>query len=272
MPEDLMTMPAPYRVWGEGNARRMLALHCTLAHAGAWSALARALPGVELTAFDQPGHGRAADWDGREDVQGLTTRLAIDFAEQVGGGAPLDLMGHSFGGTVCLRLALERPDLVRSLVLVEPVLFAAARAAGAAAFAPFLAGHTAFEDAVRAGRREEGARMFHAVWGGATGFDDLAEAQRAYMLERIHFIVAQGPSLREDTGGLLRYMGLESLGVPVLLVEGGESPPVIDAIMTELARRLPDATRLVVPGAGHMVPITHPGPVAAAIQAHLARA
>jgi pimeloyl-ACP methyl ester carboxylesterase len=272
MPEDLMTMPAPYRVWGEGNARPVLALHCTLAHAGAWSGLARELAGVELTAFDQPGHGRAAEWDGEAELQGLTTRLAIEFAEQVGGGAPIDLMGHSFGGTVCLRLALERPDLVRSLVLVEPVLFAAARAAGAPAFSPFAAGHMAFEDEVRAGRRDTGARMFHAAWGGETGFDDLPAAQRDYMLDRIHFIVEQGPSLRDDTGGLLRYMGLESLGVPVLLVEGGESPPVIDAIMGELARRLPDATRLVVPGAGHMVPITHPGPVAAAIRAHLDRA
>lgn len=271
MPEDLLTMPAPCRVWGQGNARPVLALHCTLAHAGAWSGLARELPGVELTAFDQPGHGRAADWDGREELQGLTTRLAIEFAERVGGGAPVDLMGHSFGGTVCLRVALERPDLVRSLVLVEPVLFAAARAAGAGAFAPFLVVHTAFETEVRAGRREAGARMFHAAWGGETAFDDLPVAQRDYMLERIHFIVAQGPSLRDDSGGLLRFMGLESLGVPVLLVEGGISPPVIGAIMDELARRLPDATRLVVPGAGHMVPITHPQPVAEAIRAHLDR-
>ena len=57
------------------------------------------------------------------------------------------------------------------------------------------------------------------------GFDDLPEAQRDYMLDRIHFIAAQGPSLRDDTGGLLRYMGLESIGVPVLLVEGGELAP-----------------------------------------------
>ena len=58
--------------------------------------------------------------------------------------------------------------------------------------------------------------------------------------------------------------------VPVLLIEGADSPPVIDAIHTELARRLPQASRLSVPGAGHMVPITHPQIVAAAIAAHLA--
>ncbi len=271
MPEDMVVMPAPYRVWGEGNARPVVALHCTLAHAGAWSALAKHLPEVELTAFDQPGHGKAEPWDGQEDLQGLATRLAIGFAERAGGGAPVDLIGHSFGGTVCLRVALERPDLVRSLVLVEPVLFAAARAAGDPAFAAFAAGHDAFEDEVRSGRREAGARMFHSAWGGDTGFDDMPEAQREYLLDRIHFIVAQGPALRDDSGGLLRYMGLESLGMPVLLVEGGDSPPVIGAIMGELARRLPDAARLVVPGAGHMVPITHPQAVADAIRVHLER-
>ena len=36
-----------------------------------------------------------------------------------------------------------------------------------------------------------------------------------------------------------------------------------------LAARIPDAARLIVPGAGHMVPITHPDLVARAVQAHL---
>ncbi len=269
MPEDLLMAPAPFRVWGESGARPVLALHCSLAHAGAWSGVAQRLPGVALTAFDQPGHGRAADWDGIADLQGLTTRITADFAERLGGGAPVDLIGHSFGGTVCLRLALERPELVRSLVLVEPVIFAAARAAGAPAFAPFHARHKAFEDAVMAGDRNIGARLFHADWGGAAGFDDLPAPQQSYILERIHLIVAQGPSLNGDTGGLLRYMGLESIGVPVLLVEGAESPAVIDAIQSELARRIPQASRLVMPGAGHMVPITHPEAVARAVQMHL---
>ncbi|MES2144421.1 MAG: alpha/beta hydrolase, partial [Pseudomonadota bacterium] len=57
--------------------------------------------------------------------------------------------------------------------------------------------------------------------------------------------------------------------VPVLLIEGADSPPVINAVHTELARRLAQATRLVVSGAGHMVPITHAQDVARAVQVHL---
>ncbi|MBC7676775.1 MAG: alpha/beta fold hydrolase, partial [Rhodoferax sp.] len=134
---------AAFRVWDKGGARPVLALHCSLAHAGAWSGLVDHLSGVTVTALDQPGHGRAADWDGVTDLHGLTTRLSIEMAEAMGGGIPIDVIGHSFGATVALRMALERPDLVRSLVLIEPPLFAAARAGGSPAFALFKVEHLA---------------------------------------------------------------------------------------------------------------------------------
>jgi lipase len=263
-----MDLP-PHRSWSLGGTRPVLALHCSLAHAGAWSGLALHLSGVTLTATDQPGHGRAAPWQPGTDLHGLATRQSIAMAEHL--GAPLDLIGHSFGGTVALRLMLERPDLVRSLTLIEPVIFAAARAAGDPAFAPFLAGHRAFADLIRAGRRVEAAAGFHAAWGAGQALADLPERARRYMVDRIHLIEAQNPVLVDDAAGLLRAYGLESIGVPVLLVEGAASPPVIAAIQGELARRLPQVTRLSVPGAGHMVPITHPEPVAAAVMALLAR-
>ena len=104
--------------------RPAVAIHCSLAHSGAWRGLSKALGDMlTLTAFDLPGHGRSGDW-GPEDgeVQTLTTRIAETFVT----APPMDIIGHSFGATAALRLAMERPDLVRSLVLYEPVFFAAA--------------------------------------------------------------------------------------------------------------------------------------------------
>ncbi len=269
MPEDLATIAYPYRVWNKGGARPVLALHCSLAHSGAWSGLVDHLSGVTVTALDQPGHGRAADWDGITDLHGLTAQISIEMAETVGMGAPIDVIGHSFGATVALRIALERPDLVRSLVLIEPPLFAAARAAGSTGFAPFREQHLLVAQALSEGRREDAAAMFHAAWGNEADFASLPARQQHYMIDRIHFIAAQNPFLLEDTAGLLRFMGLESIGVPVLMVEGAASPAIVRAVQDELARRLPQVARLVVPGAGHMVPISHPGLVAEAVMAHL---
>ena len=262
--------PPAHRVWDRGGARPVLALHCSLAHLGAWSGVAAHLTGVTITAPDLPGHGRAPDWDGVTDLHGLTTGISIGMAETLGDGSPVDLIGHSFGATVALRMALERPDLVRSLVLIEPPLFAAARAGGSAAFAPFRIKHLAVAEALADGRRQDAAAMFHSLWGNGAAFADLPVRQQHYMADRMHFIAAQNPLLLEDAAGLLRYMGLESIGVPVLLVEGSASPAIARAVQDELARRLPQVTRLVVPGAGHMVPITHPDVVAEAVMTHLA--
>ena len=268
MAEDLARFELPpSRVWARGGARPVLALHCSLAHAGAWAGLAEALQGVTVTAIDQIGHGRAADWDESSDLHAQATAAAVTMAESIGDGGPVDLFGHSFGGTVALRVALERPDLVRSLTLVEPVIFAAAKPD--ARFAAFAAGHGAFADLVRAGKRRQAAELFHSQWGTGDSLADLPERLQSYMVDRIHLIVAQNPYLVDDAAGLLRAGGLESVAVPVLLIDGADSPPVIAAVHEALAARLPQASRLSVAGAAHMVSITHAAAVAVAVQAHL---
>lgn len=47
------------------------------------------------------------------------TALLGEISDLVTG--PLDLVGHSFGGGIALRMGATRPDLVRSLTLVSPV-------------------------------------------------------------------------------------------------------------------------------------------------------
>ncbi len=56
----------------------------------------------------------------------------------------------------------------------------------------------------------------------------------------------------------------------MLLIAGAESPPVIAAILDAIASCLPQARRVTVPGAGHMVPISHPEAVSGALREFLA--
>lgn len=266
--EDLILAALPpHRTWARGGTRPVLALHCSLAHAGAWSGLAERLDGVTVTATDQTGHGKAAPWDGRSDLHGEATLASIAMAEKLGQGRPIDLMGHSFGGTLALRVALTRPDLVRSLTLVEPVIFAAAKSDPA--YGLFRARHLDFASLILSGEREAALRMFHADWGTGDALEALPERTRAYMLDRIHLIEGQNPVLLDDAAGLLRSGGLEAIRVPVLLIDGATSPPIIEAVHSALSRRLPRVERLSVAGAGHMVSITHAAEVAPVVQAHL---
>lgn len=245
------------RHWGQGG-RQVLALHCSLAHAGAWSGLAAALPGISLVAPDLPGHGRSADWNPARDLHDTATAMAVALAEKMGG--KVDLLGHSFGATIALRLALERPDLLCSLVLIEPVLFSAVQRAGAPEFDDFAAGYAQVTEAILHDPARAAA-LFHGVWGHGD-FASLPALQRDYMIRRMPLVAGQNPVLLEDAPGLTVPGRLEALALPVLLLEGAASPPVIGAIQRVLAARLPDARRLVVPGAGHMLPITHAPQVA----------
>lgn len=243
------------RHWGTGDPA--LLVHCTLAHGGAWAALARHLPG-RLVAPDLPGHGACPIWAPEQgDLHDLATASLRTAAEAE--GRPVHLVGHSFGGTVALRLALERPDLVRSLVLIEPVLFALVRPEGRDP------GNRAFEAAWAAGDREATARAFLGVWGTGEAWEALSPRQRGYILDRIHLVPAQDPVLRRDRPGLLRAGRLEALDMPALLVAGTASPPVAGEIVDRLAARLPRAEMRRIAGAGHMLPVSHAGPLAAAI-------
>lgn len=256
MPSALLAgVPTHSRVFGEGAVQAM-ALHCSLAHLGAWSELSKHMPEFSITAPDLLGHGRSGNWDGRGDFHSAATRQVMALLSQMG-DRPVHLMGHSFGATVALRMALEDPDRIASLSLFEPVLFCAARSADAAVFKAHLAAHEGYAAALRDGDAAAAAEAFQAIWGRGERFDSLPAPQRTYITQRIGLIEAQNAALLDDAAGMLAFGRLEGLGMPVLLAQGSASPPVIDAINTELARRLPQVRRATIAGAGHMLPITH---------------
>jgi pimeloyl-ACP methyl ester carboxylesterase len=224
--------------------------------------------GDELTtlAYDLPCHGRSGDWDGTGDLHDLATDMARALIDE-----PVDLIGHSFGATVAMRLAIESPELVRSFTMIEPVYWAAAKLDEPERFDKSMEGHSVFVDAFARGDRMGAARAFNQAWGDGTPWDDFAETARQYMADRIHFVAGSSPFLGDDSAGLLQPGMFARATAPALLIEGGASGDVADAINSSIERRLSDVSRTVIDGAGHMVPMTHPAPVANAIRTLLAR-
>src|SRR5687768_7334658 len=85
-----------------------------------WRKLSEALaPRYRVLAPDLLGYGASAPWPVGEPFH---FRQDIDFLESLL-DAPAHLVGHSYGGFLALQLALQRPDLVRSIAVYEPVAF-----------------------------------------------------------------------------------------------------------------------------------------------------
>lgn len=240
--------------------------HCFLGHSGGWKRLLEALKTpLDAVAFDLPGHGRSAPWDGAGDFHAEATAI---LAAQI--TRPSLLIGHSFGGTLALRQALEAPETVRGLVLIEPVLFVAA--AGTPEFAANIEAEKPLRAAFERGDLAESARIFFALNGDEDGWKAMPEAARQMMIRQMAMLSATQPVLMEDSAGLLAPGRMAAFDKPVLVLAGAQSPPIFPAAARAVAAGLPGAQFASIAGAGHMAPITHPAATAALIDGWLARA
>ena len=103
---------------GNPDAGRVVLIHGAPADAGSWNKLlkrADEIDSVELIAIDRIGYGRST----REDELTLAGHAAsiAPLLLEVNGKRSV-LVGHSYGGPVALRLAVDYPDQVGGLVLV----------------------------------------------------------------------------------------------------------------------------------------------------------
>ncbi|MEM6466969.1 MAG: alpha/beta hydrolase [Pseudomonadota bacterium] len=252
--------PTHWTTYGQGP-RGALMIHCGLASSVAWGRMARGLSGfLTMTAFDTPGHGRSDRWDGRDEIQKATAEIAADFLDE-----PTDIIGHSFGATVALRVAVMRPDLVRTLTLIEPVFFAVVARDRPDVMARHDAALGAYVAALESGDMLAAAREFTRVWGDGTPWESIPEATRQMLADQMYLIVASHEALNNDAGGMLQPGVLDKVDMPVLLIEGSQSPGIIHAINDGLSARLPDVTRALIMGAAHMAPITHADQVSAEV-------
>lgn len=253
----------------EDAERPVLALHCMLGAARAWEGLVPAsVEGQEvaLLAPDFPSHGGSAPWDAlrHPDYQRLCTQIAAGLIAR-----PVDLIGHSFGAVVALRLAVAAPDAVRSLTLIEPVLFAALPEGETRDH--LRATQAQFEAMIAQGEAEAAAARFYARWGAGEAWESLSQSRRARFTALAPVCAAAGRAHLDDPSDILRAGGLESIDAPVMMILGEESPSIVHEAAAVVAGRFADVGTAVVPQAGHMLPFTHSASVRDLIAMNLER-
>jgi len=197
--------------------------------------------------------------------------------------APAHLVGHSYGGFLCLLLAIRRPALVRSLVLVEPPVFTLftsskpalgellslllTRPRTAIAIARFGAsGLSPATAAVARGDTEAALERFGRAVLGRAWFQRLSRERLEQA--RANFISAE---LLGSGFSRLVDEDIRSLACPVLLLNGAGSPSIFHHLNARLAELLPSAQRVAIPRASHNVHEDNPAAWQAAVTEFLLR-
>ncbi len=257
-----------------GAGPTVLLLHGFTGTGASLDDLARACrrAGHRTIAPDLLGHG-ASDAP-RDPARHDVTRQAADLAAILREleAAPASVVGYSFGGRVALRLALDAPGLVSSVVLIgsgagiaDPAERARRRAVdedlagsierdGVAAFVdrweamPLFASEEALPPVIRARRRAE--RLAQDPAGLAASMRGAGQGSQEPLDHR-----------------------LGSLAAPTLLIVGELDTKAL-ANARAIAEAAPPgrATVLVIEGAGHAAHLARPGAVRDAVLDHIGRA
>ena len=230
-------------------------LHSSASSARQWDRLAETLkPSFQVRAIDFHGHGEQSTWSGNASMTlADEAALAIPALEEAGGA---HVIGHSYGGAVALKLATMRPQLVRSVVVYEPVLFRLVLDEIVARIT--RAGNIAVAGSMRkllaAGDANSAAQVFIDFWSGAGAWDSLPPGKQASIAPRMHAVAQHFDALLHEP---LQLSELRRLKTPMMFVSGSRTPDITRRIAAVLRAALPADAHEVIEAAGHMGPITH---------------
>ncbi|MEO1009526.1 MAG: alpha/beta hydrolase [Planctomycetota bacterium] len=175
------------------------------------------------------------------------TRLTVDFLERHVDG-PVVLVGNSFGGHVALRVALQRPDLVRGLVL----------AGSSGLIEKSMVSDVQLRPS-RAWLERKIAELFH----------DPERYMRASDIERAHQQLSERGGARAmvrlSRSARRNHLGerIANIETPTLLIWGREDIVTPPEAAEQFASRLPNARIVWFDRCGHVPMMEHPEPFAA---------
>jgi pimeloyl-ACP methyl ester carboxylesterase len=184
--------------------------------------------------------------------------------------APYHLIGHSYGGEVAVKIALKRPEVVRSLILYEPALWGMLLLNW-----PDDPGTREISEVrrdllenVQAGDLIIATRNFVDYWAGAGTWENTPEQRRAPLIEGIKTVDYKWkPAL----GQPLRPAEFAAIKAPILVLTGSEITRAARSVVDHLGRELSQLQIIELAGPGHLGPLTHSWEVNAQIAAFLVR-
>jgi pimeloyl-ACP methyl ester carboxylesterase len=168
---------------------------------------------------------------------------------------PVALVGWSYGAAVCLKMAVDQPDLAQRLILYEPAIISFVHATEEAetAAADRLEMTARARDRASQGDSLTAVRLFMDGVNDRRGsFDGLPEAAQDIMLENSRTL----PLLFGAPPPSLSCKDLERLeGTTVVVARGGATRTFYRIAAAWTAECLPMSTLVVVPNARHLLPV-----------------
>jgi pimeloyl-ACP methyl ester carboxylesterase len=209
-----------------------------------------------VVTYDRRGHSQSQ----RLTSQGSVHEDVADLAGLIenAGIAPANVVGNSFGAIISLRLAVERPELIRSLVVHEPPLVGllADDPAMATILQAVSERFNGVVELLTAGDMAGGARRFvEDIAFGPGAWEQLPpRAQDTF--------IANAPTwldeMRDPDALTLDLETLKGFDRATLVTQGDASAPMFKPIAQRVADAIPAASRHTITGAGHVPHMTHP--------------
>jgi pimeloyl-ACP methyl ester carboxylesterase len=228
-----------YEVSGSGDP--VVLIHAFSVDRRMWAPQISALQRrFRVIRYDLRGHGNSAaptdPYAPHDDLRSVLDTLGIDRAT---------LVGLSAGSTLAIDFAIAYPDRVRKLVLASPGLN------GHVPSPPLTWTQPVFQAAGR-GDTEDAAKLWAATPIMAVHSDPAAAATvRALVMSNLRLWTFRTNPARPLTPPAIAR--LAEITSPTLVILGEKDLPHIKEIADLLARGVPGARLVTIPGAGHIV-------------------
>lgn len=257
-----------YTVAGQGDP--VLLLHSGASTGAQWRAVTERLKSeYRIVAMDFYGMGGTQSWPGAEPLEySHEAALACALLELF--ETPVHLVGHSYGASVALRVAIMSQNRLRSLTAIEPLAIELLHEPEDEQYLrEYLNIQEQFMEAHGRGEPGEAWRHFFDYRNGDGAWAGLPDTAREKFLGMTDLMEDM---FRMNYSDPISLDQCARLNVPSLFMCGEHTTPPDHRTTRLLASIIPGARHAVVPQAAHMSPLTHPEAVSDIVKSHLADA